>query len=418
MSQAGSLKGSGSGGSGIQTITGNSGGALSGSNINVVTANSTPVFAGSGTTETLDFGITNLLLGTSGASLSGAFRNASVGQNALGSLTSGDDNAAFGDKALQTATATIQSTAVGSAAMQGATGSDGVGIGFQALRFSTGAKNIGIGSQTLANASLSGTANIGIGDSSLAGVTTGSQNIALGSISGAAISGASSSNIAISNAGAVESNTIRIGTQGSGAGQQNRNFQAGITGVTAVGSPVAVSSTGQLNDLGFGTATQVLTSNGAGVSPTWQAASGGSSSILSVGMNVTQTLTQNALVDIIYDTSIIDTASGYNSGTGVYTVPATGNYEITVTGNLDSTAGFMNGDIFINKNSGTFLFHGSSTATVSDPTVTVMNASIVVPLVLGDTIKISVFSQTTGATNYVASGFGNGYYNTMSVVSL
>ncbi len=393
MSQAGSLSG-GSSGSGVTTITGNTGGALSGSNINIVTANSTVLFAGSGTTETLDFNITNLLLGSSGASLSGAFRNASLGSTALRDLVSGDDNAAFGDKALQQITTGNRSTAVGSAAMQGANGSDEVGIGYQALRFSTGGSSVAIGSQALSNSLLTGAANIGIGASSLSGLTSGTLNIGIGFQSGAGITGASSSNIAIGNAGAAESNTIRIGTQGSGLGQQDRNFQAGIVGVTVSNAvPVLIdSSTGQL-----------------GV---------GNSSVLSVGMNTDQSIAENTLVDIVYDTSIIDTASGYAIGTGIYTVPATGNYVITFTGNFTSTAGFSNCDIFVNKNAGTYLYHGTSTATVSDPFRTVHNASVVFPLVATDTIRISVFAQTVGATNYTANGVANGYYNTFTVVAI
>lgn len=167
-----------------------------------------------------------------------------------------------------------------------------------------------------------------------------------------------------------------------------------------------------------GTAGQVLTSNGAGSPPSYQTPSGGSPTILSVGMNSAQTLTQNTLATVIYDTAILDTSSGYNAGTGVYTVPATGNYEITVTGNFVSTAGFINADLFIDKNSGTYLFHGSSTATVSDPNRTVINASIVTPLTINDTIQMAVFAQTTGGTNYTAAAQASGYYNTMSIVSL
>jgi len=394
MSQAGSLRSSGSGGSGVTTITGNTGGALSGSNINIVTANSTVVFAGSGTTETLDFGLTNLLIGSPGASLSGAFRNASVGSTALRDLVSGDDNSAFGDKTMQQSTTIERSIAVGSSAMQAANGTDEIGIGYRALRFSNGDQNIAIGTQAMSTATVTGVANIGIGSSSLGAVISGGSNIALGFFSGSGISGASSSNIAISNAGAAESNTIRIGTQGAGLGQQNRNFQAGIVGVTVSNAvPVVInSSTGQL-----------------GV---------GNSSVLSVGMNTDQSIAENTLVDIVYDTSIIDTASGYAIGTGIYTVPATGNYQITFTGNFTSTAGFTNCDVFVNKNGGTYLYHGTSTATVSDPNRTVHNASVVFPLASGDTVRISVFAQTSGGTNYTANGVANGYYNTFTVVAI
>jgi trimeric autotransporter adhesin len=57
-----------------------------------------------------------------------------------------------------------------------------------------------------------------------------------------------SSDIYIGNLGApAESNTIRIGTQGTGSGQQNVTYIAGIYGSTSSGSiPVYVNSNGQL----------------------------------------------------------------------------------------------------------------------------------------------------------------------------
>lgn len=146
--------------------------------------------------------------------------------------------------------------------------------------------------------------------------------------------------------------------------------------------------------------------------------SGGSPSVpttvLSVGMTTSQSVTQNALVDIIYDTVIADTSSGYSAG--VYTIPTTGLYQCLFTSNWMSTAGFTNCDVFLNKNSGTFLYHGSSTATVSDPNTTIMNSGTVFPFVAGDTVKISVFAQTVGAANFLCSGFGNGFQNTFSLV--
>lgn len=176
-----------------------------------------------------------------------------------------------------------------------------------------------------------------------------------------------------------------------------------VSGVLATTSTVGVAS---FNPADF-------TVDGAGeVSST-----GSASSVLSVGMTVAQPITQNVLVDIIYDTSLVDTSAGYNATTGEYTVPTTDNYEITVTGNFLSTGGFINGDIFIRQNAN-FLFHGTSTASVSDPSLTVMNASIVAPLVAGDIIKISIFAQTVTSTDYVASAMANGFYNTMSIVAL
>lgn len=141
------------------------------------------------------------------------------------------------------------------------------------------------------------------------------------------------------------------------------------------------------------------------------------STILSVGMRNSQSIAQNVVADIIYDEIISDTASGYNIATGVYTIPNTGVYQVLVASNMLSTAGFMNCDVFV-KDAANFIYHGVSTATVSDPNQTVMNSHIVYPFNAGDTIQIQSFAQTNGGTNYSALGFNNGFWNTMSIVLL
>jgi hypothetical protein len=79
---------------------------------------------------------------------------------------------------------------------------------------------------------------------------TGSSNTFLGIYAGQSNTG--SSNIYIGSDGPrVESNAIRIGTQGTGDGQQNAAFMAGIYGAaTSVGSAVFVDSTGKLGTTG------------------------------------------------------------------------------------------------------------------------------------------------------------------------
>jgi hypothetical protein len=93
---------------------------------------------------------------------------------------------------------------------------------------------------------------LAIGLTALARVATGTNNIAIGSSAGATLTLADSSNIMISNHGtAGNSNTIKIGTQGAGAGQQDATYIAGITG-TATGVTteiVQIDSTGKLGTI-------------------------------------------------------------------------------------------------------------------------------------------------------------------------
>lgn len=230
-----------------ETLTGNVGGPISpaAGNWNIITAGTTAKFTGGGSTLTLDFGITNLLIGTNGSITTGG-ANVSIGDAALQATTVGGSNFAGGQSALAANTTGTGNTAIGNGAL---------------MDFNPGGA---VSIQTF---------NTALGNNSLNNLLTGVRNLALGGNAGFSYTSSESSNIVLRNTGTVgESNTIRIGTQGSGVGQQNRAFMAGITGVTvAASSPVAVDANGQLSDLGFGTSTQVLTSNGPGVSPTWQA---------------------------------------------------------------------------------------------------------------------------------------------------
>jgi hypothetical protein len=214
MSQAGVISlSTGGGGIIVNTITGNSGTPVSG-NISLVTANSTPKFVSGGSTITLDFGLSNLALGSSLPSLTTGIRNVTLGLGNLDSDTGGSNNTAIGTGSL--------------------------------ISLTLGSNNTVLGNQTLA------------------GITIGINNLALGHLAGNAYTGAESSNILLLNAGVVgESNVIRIGTSGSSGGQQNKCFIVGIDGVN-VGS-VARVVTEASNQLG----TAIITAgSGVTITPT------------------------------------------------------------------------------------------------------------------------------------------------------
>ena len=106
-----------------------------------------------------------------------------------------------------------------------------------------GGANTYVGS--FAGAYATGSANVFLGDE--AGFpATGSNNIALGLQAGANMS-SGSNDIYIGSAGAAESSTIRIGTQGTGTGQQNQTYIAGINSQSiSTGNPVWVDANGKL----------------------------------------------------------------------------------------------------------------------------------------------------------------------------
>jgi len=135
------------------------------------------------------------------------------------------------------------------------TGRDNTCLGFNSLTdTTTGNFNSMVGSYAGENIT-TGSLNVGIGAPVLSTLTTGDLNIAIGSGSGISYTGAESSNICISNDGVLgEDNTIHIGTQGSGAGEQDSCFIAGIVG-TNVGNVATVVSHDANGQLGTTTIT-------------------------------------------------------------------------------------------------------------------------------------------------------------------
>lgn len=157
----------------------------------------------------------------------------------------------------------------------------------------TGTNNTGIGQQTMLSVT-SGSNNSTLGGSTLFSLTTGSRNLVLGASGGSTYTGAESNNILLSSAGVIaESNTIHIGTEGAGAGQQNRFFAAGIYPVAANGTyrVTMTKDDGQVFTLANGAANTILTING-GV-PTWQAGGGGGAVLPGKNINIAPAQTVN-----------------------------------------------------------------------------------------------------------------------------
>jgi hypothetical protein len=176
---------------------------------------------GSGTSNTAigGFALTN---NTGGAA------NTAIGSAALLSNTTGQANTATGVFALRGNTTGFQNTATGeNALLENTIGSDNTAIGYNAL-----------------DANTTGNSNTAIGRGALGGNTIGSNNTAIGISAGDHIT--RDNNICIGNGGfASDSNTIRIGTQGT----QTATFIAGIRDTPlAHGDAVAVGITadGQL----------------------------------------------------------------------------------------------------------------------------------------------------------------------------
>ncbi len=249
---------------GVRTLTGNAGGAIppdGAGNINILLAHTNILMNGVSHTLTADFldpTFGNLIMGSTVAQT----LNPLLAQNLTG----------YGSAALNAVVSSKFCVGIGGGSLEDlTTGSFNTMLGASSgSNLLTTNSNTGCGYGVL-NASVVGAGNTAVGSLALT-FALGSNNIAIGSDSGINYTGVEGSNILINHAGVLgESNKIRIGTNGGGAGQQNACFVAGITGVTvAASAPVGVDANSQLSSLGFGSSTQVLTSNGAGNSPTWQ----------------------------------------------------------------------------------------------------------------------------------------------------
>lgn len=242
-------------GGGALTLTGNSGGALSptGGNWNIVTSNASIAVAGTGSTLTLNFNQTNLVLGSSIPSLTSGVRNVGLGSNCLNALTSGADCTVAGYQAGQAINGGQRCTLIGSNAGAALTASvDVTAIGANALVTATGGtESTAVGSGALRFfTTISNSRNTAIGHNSLPNLQTGVRNIGLGYTAGTTYTGSESSNIIIGSTGTIgDNNTVRIGSQGSGVGQQNLCFISGITGATVTGTAVLCSTAGQLGTI-------------------------------------------------------------------------------------------------------------------------------------------------------------------------
>jgi hypothetical protein len=208
----------------IQTITGNDGVATApiGNNIFLRTANTTVEFLNTGgSQETLDFAAP----ANNGNLLFGCFP-------AFGNAVTGTGNIGLGINAL----------------LQIFSGNRNIGIGTQALGdMETGSLNVAVGYLS-GNQLVTGSFNTSLGSDTLQ-TDGGSYNTVVGYNAGSQYTSTESSNINIGNVGVTgESNVMRLGTQGSGNGQVNTAYMAGIVGNTVANTELVTinSSTGQL----------------------------------------------------------------------------------------------------------------------------------------------------------------------------
>lgn len=163
----------------------------------------------------------------------------------------GTDNIFLGPSAgnfTLTTGSSIQNVGFGTSSLHGlTTGASNTACGYESGKvITTGSLNTLYGYQA-GVALTTGSDNCVIGESNLNVLTTGSYNSAFGYAAGQSLTTTDSSNMCWNATGtAGDNNTMRIGTAGTGAGQVNKCYIAGINGVTVTGTAVLCSTAGQL----------------------------------------------------------------------------------------------------------------------------------------------------------------------------
>lgn len=296
---------------------------------------------------------------------SGIF-NVGIGPLAVRSITTGSRNVGVGNGVLEVCT----------------TGQGNCAYGMTALdTLTTGNNNTAIGREALSVTGVPG------------GLVSGSRNIAIGAYAGNAYTSSESSNILLNNGGVVtENNTIRIGTHGGGAGQQNRTFMAGVRGVTPPASPAQTMIIDSAYQVGSSSA--ITYNTGGELNYPNQPA------FLAVKDVAQNNATGNsAAVTVSYSNEIFDQNNVYD-GTDTFTAPVTGRYYFSANVGYTSVVG-TSGYINIVSSNRTFQgFLVNPTAIDNASNSLVLNFSTLIDMDASDTCTIET-SFSGGAGNTV-----------------
>lgn len=308
-----------------------------------------------GNTVVQTYGTENTFLGpiagNTTLTVADATGSTGVGYASLVSLSTGNINTALGSFSSRNIT----------------TGNGNLSAGSSSLStLSTGSNNVALGADALIAATTSSN-TVAVGSSAGSFVTSGSNNIFLGTSSGSHIS-STNSNIIIGNTGTIgDENTIRIGTDGSGAGQQNLTYIAGINGIN-VGSVASVVS---ISGDQLGTTT-ITAGTGVTVTP--------GVNTITIAASGTSTLTYTAVSTTPYVVLATDDFLGVNSSSASITIklpnaPVTGrvyiikdstgsaathNITVTTVGGTDDIDGATSYVINANYEAISVLFDGTN----------------------------------------------------------
>jgi hypothetical protein len=169
-----------------------------------------------------------------------------------------------------------------------------------------------------------------------------------------------------------------------------------------------------LASIALGTATQVLTSNGPGVAPTFQAAGGG-------GVGGTQAFNvylsastgnvtgDSTTVTVPYDTVLFDNGSNFSTGNNWYVVPITGQYQFSANLIFGNSAGTNTGtflELFVGSQVYFLNYNGPYNVALNNGTA---NGSITVPCNAGDHVFVQTAVNGNATKNVFLIGSNQGF---------
>jgi hypothetical protein len=343
-------------------------------------------------TSTNDATIHGLIVGKGGGSVS---NNTVLGVTALDSNTTGQQNVAIGINALTTATTANNQTAVGYQALRLSTASDNTAVGSTALQSnSTGGGNVAMGFQTL-TANTTGGSNTAIGRHALITNSTGSNLTAIGNHAGAYETGSNALYIDAydrTNTAGDKAGALLYGTFNSTPSSQTLTINGQVTLPYQLNLNATLALTGSAGSSG-----QVLTSAGAGSTPTWTTPT--------VGITITDDTTTNATRYLAFTSATSGSITGqnvastklqFNPSTGVLTATTFSGAGTSLTGTASSlTAGAVANALTAGTGlTATATYNGSAAITFNATGTTINSQTSGYTLVATDAGK--TISITTG----------------------
>jgi len=233
---------------------------------------------------------------------------------------------------------------------------------------------------TLTKASLTAGAGISI--------TPGSGSITIAATGGGTVTNVTASSPLASSGGATPDISL-TGIIPLANGGSNK-------ALTAVAGGVVYMDADSMEVTAAGTAGQVLTSNGSGA-PTWAAAS--STSYNGSYYKSSQSVTSGTITTVVWQNTSYETDVGMNTGTGVWTAPATAKYRVSTCFQWNSFSMTSGSAIilYLYKNGSLYTVLDSRNSFAATAVEWFQTGTCSLSLTSGDTIEIRVQQNGTGA---------------------